>query len=373
MKIKILVQSPFASDANSFWRCMGPMSYLAKQSQGQIELHVYENGHSLSWSSLDRFDLVFMHRPCRPDDLVVLQLARNMNVPVWVDYDDWLFHIPEWNPNRHSYHLPGIQNIMATMLACADVVTCSTQALYETFKELNANTIIVPNAYRSDLFKYRSKQPFDRKPIFSWRGTNTHEGDLLSVGGAFNQLSAPIHFLGSPAYSLISQMDANKYKIVSMADPILYWKNIYDLAPKVLLFPLFDDFFNHCKSNIAWIEAIHAGAIVVAPENMNEWKQPGVVGYRPHDIESFLAAAEFAMGLSNDEVKKINADAFEYILAKYDISVINQIRLSIIDTLLSKTFDRNTRNPYDQLTGIWALSVLKNEPLPRVKDEMQRV
>lgn len=370
---KIFVQTPFSKDANSFWRCAGPLSYLGKHSEGEIEVHFPSHGTDVNWSTLDQFDLIFLHRPCRPDDLTVIQIARNMNIPVWVDYDDWLFHLPEWNPHRASYHNPGIQHIMASCIACADIVSVSTQALAQEFLAVNKNTIIVPNAYRSDLFPFRGKPLPPRKPIYAWRGTNTHEGDLLSVEGGLLFLDEKIHFMGSPPYSIISQMEGNSYQLVGMQDAIRYWHSIYQMAPKVMLFPLFDSFFNHCKSNIAWIEALHAGALIVAPSTMAEWKHPGVIGYEAHDSEAFEQAAKQAMAMSESEHQSTVADAFDYMRSKYDISFVNGIRMQILGSIFSPSFERNKRDPYDQLTGMWALSVLKKQPLPRVGDEKQSI
>lgn len=361
---KILIVSPFDRDANSFWRCMGPWSYLAKHSEGEYQIHVHQG--ECFWNTLDQYDLIFLHRPCRPMDQTILQIARNMNVPVWVDYDDWLFQLPMWNPNRASYHNPGIQHVIATCIACADIVTVSTPMLAKEFLPVNQNTVIVPNAYRSDLFTYRKPDVPERKDLFVWRGTNTHEGDLLSVIDGLKELKSPIQFLGGPSYSVLSQLKRDNFKVTTMADPILYWKNLYDLRAKVMLFPLYDDFFNHCKSNIAWIEAIHAGSLVVAPENMDQWKHPGVLSYSAHDSGSFADAAQEAMNMSSAQVKPIVADAYDYMRAKYDISVINNIRLDLLSSLFSPSFIRNKRNPYDQLISMWTLSVLKKEPLPHL-------
>ena len=37
---KILVITPYERDANSFWRCMGPLTYLAKKSNNYISITV---------------------------------------------------------------------------------------------------------------------------------------------------------------------------------------------------------------------------------------------------------------------------------------------------------------------------------------------
>lgn len=373
MKVKILIVTPYGQDAHSFWRCIGPMSYLAKYSGGDIEIQtmgqVQGNQEKVTWAELATFDIIFLHRPCRPDDLTVIQMARNLNIPTWMDLDDWLFDIPLWNPNAGTYHTPGIQTIMAHCIATADVVSCSTSALYDQFKKLNPNVVIVPNAYRSDLFTYREMaSDLPRKPIFVWRGTNTHDGDIMSVASAFPSLSGKVHFLGSPPWSITRMMQPEQYQTLTHQDTLLYWKYIYGLAPKVFLVPLHDCFFNRAKSNIAYIEAMHAGAICVAPD-LPEWRRPGVVTYDANDAQSFLACANHAIEMLDWEHHDMVSQAFIHMKELYDISIVNQIRIEIVKSMIDAKFERNKRDPYDQLTAIWALSRLKNTPMIEVNPE----
>ena len=182
MKTKILIVTPYPVDANSFWRCMGPMSYMAKHfEEFSITLSEMNKGGTISWVEVGQYDMIFMHRPCRPDDLIIMQIAYNMNIPVWVDYDDWLFEIPSWNPNAQLYNNMAMQSNMAQALACADIVSVSTTELYNQYRAVNPNTVIIPNAYRSDLFKFRKENLEERNDFALWRGSNTHDGDLLSA------------------------------------------------------------------------------------------------------------------------------------------------------------------------------------------------
>lgn len=355
---KIFVNTSYGSDANSFWRCMGPLSYLEKESSGEIEIHQPVDGTQINWDRLAKFDMIFMHRPCRQQDLTLLQMARMLNIPVWSDYDDWLFKLPEWNPHTKIYHQQGLQKIMATLIACSDVVTVSTTALMNQFEKINPRTIIIPNSYRSDLFNYRDKELKNRNEIFVWRGTNTHDGDVLPMASAFKRLSKKVHFLGGAPYSLTSQMDPNSYQKHDFVDPIIYWKTIHQLAPKVWLFPLKSDFFNECKSNISWIEAIHAGAICVAPD-MPEWKHAGVITYKTDDANSFYDAAEQAMSMSEEEIRKNVASGYEEIKLKYDIKVINEYRSSVFKAIFHPSFEKNMKDPFNHLTGVWALGLMQ--------------
>jgi hypothetical protein len=364
-KTKILIISPYAKDANSFWRCMGPMSYLAKSSGGEIEITLgpqHPEKEPITWDLICQYDVLFLHRPCRPVDLTSLQIAKQLGVPVWIDYDDWLFHLPGWNIMAGTYHNPGIQNIMATCLALADVVSCTTAALHDQFRKVNPNVVVVPNAYRNDLFTYRSLETSDRSKVYLWRGTNTHDGDLNSVIEGFLDLPGKVYFLGNPSWQLLGLMKPATYQQISPQDNLLYHKHIHQLAPKVFLFPLYDCFFNRCKSNIAYIEALHAGALIVAPE-FPEWRRQGVVTYEPGNAESFQQAAKQAMEMDDQEHKARVSEAFEEMVHLYGIQNINQIRKAILHALLSQQYDKTNRDPFDELTGMWAISQLRGSPL----------
>lgn len=356
--MKILIITPYSRDANSFWRCMGPMGYLAKHSNNQIEIDLPGDGVQLSWDRICRYDLVFMHRPCRRDDLTVMQIAKNCNIPIWVDYDDWLFHLPDWNPHKESYHNPNLQQLMAHIIACADVVSVTTEALAKGIGSLNENVVIVPNAYRSDMFPWRETQTPERGVTFAWRGTNTHDGDLLSVKKAFLNLPDKLHVFGTLPYSILNEMKPESFNLIQHQDAIVYWRKLYELAPKFLVFPLYDLFFNRCKSNIAWIEACHAGAMTIAP-SLPEWCNPGVLTYTANDPDSFEQAIHIAMNLTEDQYKEQTTQAFEYMMSKYDIKVVNQIRMKICEAVLSSSFKKNTNSPYDQGIALMAMSKLK--------------
>lgn len=371
MSIKILVISPYSRDANSFWRCMGPLSYLGKTEGIKVTLAPDLHEKAVYWDSIIGQDLIFLHRPCRPEDCNIIRLARLYNLPVWIDYDDWLFHLPTWNANKATYHNPGIQDCMAMCLATADIVTCSTQALYEKFIKVNKNTIIVPNAYNPSLYPYTRADIPRRNGIFVWRGTNTHNGDLRSVGQAFPRLPAPIHFLGSPDESVLESMDPARFKVIDPQDFMLYFKYVYQLAPKVFVFPLKDVFFNHAKSNIAFIEAIHAGAICVGP-NFHEWKKPGVINYDADNHESFLKACTHAMSLPEDEFNEVYRAGLNTVNEFYNIDLATDIRKEIIKSVFSDHFQRNKRDPFDQLTAMWALSKLKETKLSVPSDQLEK-
>jgi hypothetical protein len=337
---------------------MGPLTYLAKKSGGEIQLQMANFTEGVSWATVSQVDLVFLHRPCRDVDLKVIQISHNLNIPTWVDYDDWLFGLPGWNPHKANYDSNQMQYMMAQCLASADLVSVSTNQLYQTYKTVNPNIVILPNAYRSDLFKYRSAILEDREPLVYWRGTNTHDGDLMSVRDGFLNLKHKIDFLGGPCWMVLSGMDKSLYSVKPSLEVMSFNRYLYDTKPKVMVFPLVDCLFNRCKSNIAYIEALHAGAICVAPD-MPEWQREGVITFPPHDSQAFVQAVNQAMAIPQAEHRKLVESAFESMKSSYDINVVNQLREQVVNHLTGDEFQKNPNNPFDQSVGLKALALLQ--------------
>jgi hypothetical protein len=334
---------------------MGPLHYLAKNSNDEIQLIYKTMDQGISWVDVMGVDIVFLHRPCQKNDVTLMQIAHDCNVPVWIDYDDWLFELPGWNPHAHVYNNPTLQNNVAHCLATADIVSCTTQALYEKFKLVNPNVVILPNAYRSDLFHYRKEALEPRDNIIYWRGSNTHEGDLLSVREGFKGLGGVTHFIGTSSWMLLSGLDPMKYRVTGALDLLSFNRHIYQIKPKVMAFPLVDCLFNRCKSNIAYLEALHAGAICVAPD-LPEWRRVGVVTYKPHDSDSFRDAINQTLELPQEAHESIVNNAFNVMTQIYDISVVNEKRKSVVSSLRRKL---NYKNPFDQMVGFNAYTILK--------------
>lgn len=358
--IKILVITPGETDANSFWRCVGPMSYFEKFSNGLIQVKFWKPKEPLSWADMIQYDVLFLHRPCRPEDVTLLKIAYQLNIPVWVDYDDHLFKVPGWNPTAHFYQNHSVQDSIAQCIACADVISVSTEALKDELIQVNPNVVVVPNAYRSDLFTYRSDRLEERVHIGYWRGSNTHDADLLSVKDGFNDIGSKIYFIGAASWMFFSGLNPETYSILGSMDNLIFNRHIYEMRPKVMIYPLVNCLFNRCKSNIAYIEAMHAGAICVAP-HLPEWRKPGVINYEPHDSFSFRSKVKEAFSVSEENHQSILKEAYEEMKKNYDISIVNKIRLSILDNLTNDLFKKNVKNPFIQIHALEAMSVLKSK------------
>jgi len=349
---KILLVSPDTRDASSFYRCVGPWSYAAKVDRKNIQIEVLGDGvgaRGVTWDTISQFDLVFLQRPCREDDLTLIKVARNVNVPVWVDIDDWLFGVPWWNTKAHEiFSNPYVQQVIAACIGCADIVSTSTEELRKKLSRMNENVCVVPNAYRDDLYPYVYVGQ-ERKSHYAWRGGSSHDKDLFSVAEAWGRLNKPITFFGKPSWLILEQV-GQLARVVPQQDNFLYMKQLYDCAPRVMLVPLVDDEFNRCKSNIAYIEAMHAGAICVAPD-MPEWQRSGVVRYKPGDSEDFIKQCKAAIECT------FEMEYYSDMLSAYGASNVNKIRMTALNRVLSSVGSKKW-DPYDPGVGFKLLNKL---------------
>ncbi len=349
---RILIITPEDKSSNAFWRSVGPMNALQKLYANEVtcDHYAYDNPTmDLSWARISKYDVIFLHRPVADDHIKVMQIAWASNVPVWVDYDDWLFNLPAWNPNN-IYSSMGAQMNISRAIACADVVSCTTTPLYDAFRQLNPETVILPNAYRSDLYPFREEQDLPKRnenQFLFWRGSNTHAGDLLSVKSALKETIYPVWFMGGPEWQTVTEMPENKRKLIGSTDTTVYFRTIYDLAPKAFISPLVDCHFNRCKSNIAWMEALFAGALCIAPD-MPEWNRDGCVNYKAGDSKSFSDACREVMEMDPKVHEKRVQDAFYKMKETFDVKAISHQRRELIRTLTSSTYRKQTQNnPFD--------------------------
>lgn len=344
---------PSRTDATSFYRASGPFAELCKKMGVTAVINPDLNWESLKWCD----GPVFIQRPFTDVHLRVLDMAKANGKKVWVDYDDDLFSVPRSNRAHKIYSKVQNQNNIAHILAKADVVTVSTMALKQKFAEIleamgkamgkeeanfNASKIhVVPNAYDEKFCFYRKgpAKPFQNK-LITWRGSDTHDKDLMlyteAMKKAFaNHLDWTFNFIGNAFWHTIEELDSipniketNVVEVESI-DPAEFWKFLWKTAPALITVPLWDCPFNRAKSNIAWIEGIHAGAPCLAPD-WEEWQRPGIINYKdPHDFRVKLDC--FMRG--EFDGAKLFKEGDEYIKDNLTLRKVNMIREVILRDL----------------------------------------
>ena len=307
---------PRPGDGTSFYRAVAPFGYLSRKTG----LHLIESPE-WNWGVLSKCNAVFMQRPYSDEHLAIANLCRQMNVPLWVDYDDDYSCIPDWLPSiQDSLGSNESLDNMRAIVDSAAVVTVSTGAL----RHIREDAIVIPNALNTYIWPMCQSSRRDR---ITWRGSATHLGDIEPILPALEtfhteHMDWELHFLGSVHYR------ANQLGTVhSYIDILNFMEAWHGLCPAIHICPLADIPFNHAKSNNAWLEASSAGAMVVAPD-FPEWRRPGILNY-PEG--GFGATLEEAVEMG--DAKRIEAveRSRAFITENLTLDIVNRQRFEILN------------------------------------------
>ena len=270
--MKILAIIPNMECPTSFWRAVGPLSYMR-------DLDVTYNDTDGTWPTLIGYDMVFLHRPSIPDHVDIMKRCRIMGIPTWIDYDDNLLKVAPSNPSSSHYNSPTTKSAILDCVKLADRVTVSTIPLKVALG--NTDKIqVVRNAWDFKLFPY---QPYTQQKVIVCRGSATHDEDILTHLEEIIRIHHDFPeyqwvFMGGINWQVMPHLDRKRVRVIKPTDPISYMHTLRQLSPEWFLVPLTDTNFNHCKSDIAWLEATYAGAACLGPDFV-EWQSPGVTKY----------------------------------------------------------------------------------------------
>jgi hypothetical protein len=273
------------SDATSFYRGLGPLSVLERQVPW-LDVLRFWTPFECNENRLRTVDGVFIQRPSIAPHLDIVRSAKLLGVPVWIDLDDDIFSIPDDNPTQQLYSMNNYAHFAAECMKLADVVTVSTEALKTAFSRFSTNIQVIPNAFDDYFFSKwkRERDPARGKPVVLWRGSNSHDYDLLKIVGSvrpYAEKHPEWHwvFLGHKPWVLTQDLPKEKWNHVGWNSSVAgYLNTLNRIQPTIVIVPLVDHGFNRCKSNIAWIEGTFANAAVIAPR-WESWDRPGVVRY----------------------------------------------------------------------------------------------
>lgn len=330
--IKIACDIPVLHDVTSLYRALGPLAHLRRIDE-RISNHHLALWH---WGTIADHDLVFMQRPYTDDHVGRMEIAKDLGVPVWIDYDDMLWEVPTDNPTYFNYNSQGKLRNLGFLLKNADHVSVSTEFLAKSVRKVNPNVTVIPNALNTHfkLFKERSA-PAKRNKAISWRGSRTHHRDVFSfcqtiMDRSQHQKDWNWHFIGDNLWLVTDNMNHKSTFVHEPMDWDAYHKFLCKLAPAAMIVPLSDSPFNRAKSNIAWLEAAFAGAVAIGPD-WEEWDHPGVLQYNG---EVQFGQRLDAVFRGEVDVVKEAAAAWEYIQEHFTIERTNKLRLQIVESLI---------------------------------------
>ena len=172
---KIAIHEPMPMSAVSYYRSIGVFSYLHKLNHN-IQTSTLD---TVSWDQLAGIDIFYMERPQQDSAKRAFTMAKDFNVPVWVDFDDNLFGVPEYNPAHDFYKKTNALENIKEIISQANIVTVSTPAIKEAYSQFNKNIHVIENAHND--YQYPFIKRTETINTINWRGSNTHRNDLLSV------------------------------------------------------------------------------------------------------------------------------------------------------------------------------------------------
>ena len=326
MKVAVVLPSP--NDASSLFRGAMPLALLARQHP-DLELVIRD---AFGWSDLARCDLVFLQRPCVQVHHRIATLAKQLRLPLWVDYDDAIDLVPCSNPKWTPDFAKEWKVTFEKCLELADVATLVNDHLAaRAWQFCRGEIITLPNAHNDYIHPLPSPPaPESRRKVVLWRGGSSHDEDLMMVlpqlaGIARQHPDWQFHFVGTPCWEARRLMPReNSVFATEWQEYFDYFDQLTALAPAIQIVPWCDNAFNRCKSNLAWLEATAIGAAVLAPAWADVFALPGVWHY-DGTAPGFGARLEQMMATTPDITLST-----EHLRRHYRLSQLNGMRCAII-------------------------------------------
>lgn len=340
--IKIAVLTKPIESATTFYRSTGVFGHLGRMMAGQGWQVQNIGPKNFTPDTAAGYDILFAHRPVTDDEIRAIRNAKLSGAKIWVDIDDLLWQIPASNPARMAFG-PGHAENLRKAMTHADVVTVSTSELAKQVKiEYNREAVVVPNAWNDYALPIQEPAPIveNEKIRIVYRGSNSHDGDLFAHRDAFREYeNIEFIFMGCMPWYFYTNYGGHMTTIVQEAwtnDIFSYFQRLIQLKPHFVVFPLEDNTFNRCKSNIAAIEATVAGAVCIGNWNLPEFRQ--ICG-KQYSVKTDLGDWFEFLSEVNDDSGKDKNDAFllqKRETEKLRLSEINKIRAAIAQHITGK-------------------------------------
>lgn len=333
---KILLATNQNNDATSWLRAWGPFT-TPEMKKVALPIRPPENMRWVfDWTHFMDVDLVYLHRPFSKEHGMIFERAKQLGVPVWVDFDDYLEGIPKDNPVYPTFMSSDTQVVIDMCTREADILSCGGALHKKIIEEKYDRQVhLITNSVDDRLLP--CKKPFKKSNKITWRGSQSHLIDLHEfeedIGGIVEKFpKLDWMFFQTNPWPLRKHF-TRESKWAPECNLFDYYWNFTNNNSCFHIVPLLEHIFNRVKSNIAWSDATLAGAVCLGPD-FEEWQRPGIVNYAGHNIETgFLPRAIEMLQLSEKELKSRHDASWEYIRDNLLSSKINLQRIEILKNL----------------------------------------
>jgi hypothetical protein len=343
--MKILSFIPNPSDGTSFYRGTGVLSELHKIDK---DIQITQVDKSFQLSDAKGYDLAFFQRPDSESFIQTMAAIKALNIPVVVDYDDYLLEVP--SSNRYHQIQKAYDNNYEYYVKCAlkiaDKVIVSTQKLKELLLPFNKNISVVKNAIDDYCFSPAPELNKTSKKVL-WRGSATHQADFDYYGDEILKLisnNPDYEFIfwtditnrqeNLAYYSIYEQLKKlNNVKIIQAVSPLDYFQGLIKMKPCLILAINKESNFNLCKSDIAKLEGFLTGALC-AHDNLPEWNWGVINQDKQYFFEHANNLLSMIRDINNTEAQELYLKELEIVKENRLLSDINFKRLSIFRKLV---------------------------------------
>jgi hypothetical protein len=338
-KITLGIHTPNPKDATSIYRAWGPWSVHRN------EVNLFQlNAGDPNWVDFCCYDAIFVHRPFEQAHLNMVSRAKQLGVPVWLDFDDDLFSLHISNRQHERYDQDSTRNLISLCCKEASLITVSTPALAKVYSQFNKRVEVIANKIPDHLLGRilnRDRATLPRKTIL-WRGTEHHDVNLRFYERPILETIKDKPewtwcFFGHKPWAIIEQANPGQVEHRADSDPFGFYNQLFNLNCWVQVVPLVDSAFNRAKSNIAYLEGAGFGGSVVVAPNLPEWNAlTGIVNYKAMDHSSFKEALGRVLEMSLKEWHNMAGLARKYVRKNGTVSSLGTARLDLLDSLLVK-------------------------------------
>lgn len=321
------------NEAPSYYRGLFPLAAL-RNILPQLKVTRATNA-KITIGDLLTQDVCFILRPTGRDHVDLIQLCKTIRLKVWIDLDDLLLDVPESNPAAALYSQPDIKKSIIDCISSADIISVSTEYLAKSILPYVApgtSIHVIPNALNDYL--YEPKSEFKWHNIASWRGTSSHQEDLLAFSKQIVEASAKnpswlFNFMGYKPWYLLKEL-GKRGQFTPPCHIFKYFQTMKEIFPAITYVTQSKSDFNRCKSNIAWIEGTWAGSVSLGPD-FEEWHKPGIINYSTP--EGFGHHLQDLLKMNRHYLSDLHAMSWSYIKTHLLLSHVNHKRAQILSTI----------------------------------------
>lgn len=313
---KVLYYSPTIWGNTDFYRTTGVLPFI---SHPELILRDISHFGQINQWDLIGSDILIIQRPCNPNHLNLIKLAKQCKLKVILDFDDDILNVNKYNPTYIQY-----QQQRETIIECLDIadeIWCSTIGVKNSLNK----GIVIPNCLNVDVLGQCADFNFDSN-IIVWRGSNSHNADMYEnpefiIDFINSNTQFEFFFIGE-RFTYLEMRCGDNFNSVEGMPITQYFDYIRELKPLGLIFPLQDNILNRAKSNISWIESTLVGAAYFGNTMLPEFN---IIGTMPIEEVDFLSKNIEVMQCGHSLSKK-------YIEEYLTLDKVNQLR---INSLLS--------------------------------------